>query len=104
MAKLEEAAVAGKKEVEVQIHGGLRLRMLTLIDECRVKCLATGTAGSRRPWAKPDLAAYCMGIRSQRCALVVGNSVLSALNVDPRRTFEVSCAEAILQALSCEEL
>jgi peroxiredoxin len=39
------------------------------------------------------------GLRSQRYAMVVDNGVVTLLNVEPPKTFEVSKAEVILAAL-----
>ena len=40
-----------------------------------------------------------LGTRSQRYAMIVDNGVVTALNVEAPRTFEVSSAEAILKQL-----
>lgn len=45
-----------------------------------------------------DTAAFG-GIRSQRYAMVIENGVVTQLNVDEPKTFEVSSAEAILASL-----
>lgn len=39
------------------------------------------------------------GLRSQRYAMIVENGVVTTLNVEAPKTFEVSSAEAILAAL-----
>ncbi|GLP95602.1 peroxiredoxin [Paraferrimonas sedimenticola] len=39
------------------------------------------------------------GVRSQRYAMIVDNGVVTQLNVEPPKTFEVSKAEALLAAL-----
>lgn len=46
-----------------------------------------------------DVTAGCMGIRSQRFAMVVENGVVTALNVEPARGVNVSSAETMLALL-----
>lgn len=46
-----------------------------------------------------DASGFGMGIRSQRYAMVVDDGVVSALHVEAPGKFEVSSAEAVLEAL-----
>lgn len=46
-----------------------------------------------------DGSAFGLGTRSQRYAMIVDNGVVTALNVESGPTFEVSSAEAIMEAL-----
>ncbi|HWK46126.1 MAG TPA: peroxiredoxin [Stellaceae bacterium] len=46
-----------------------------------------------------DGTGYGMGLRSQRYAMVVENGVVKKLNVEQPGAFEVSTADAVLQAL-----
>ncbi|MFT4929908.1 MAG: peroxiredoxin [Phenylobacterium sp.] len=46
-----------------------------------------------------DASANCMGIRSQRFAMIVEDGVITALNVEPVRGIDVSSAETMLSLL-----
>ena len=46
-----------------------------------------------------DLGAAGMGVRSNRYAMIVDDSVVTLLNVEPPKTFDKSRAESILAAL-----
>ena len=46
-----------------------------------------------------DGSGFGLGMRSQRYAMIVEDGIITALNVEQPRAFEVSSAEAILQSL-----
>lgn len=46
-----------------------------------------------------DFSGYGMGVRSQRYAMIIENSVVTTLNVEQPGAYDVSSAEAILTAL-----
>jgi len=46
-----------------------------------------------------DGSGYGLGKRSQRYAMIVDNGVVTLLNVEKPGSFEVSSADAVLQAL-----
>jgi peroxiredoxin len=46
-----------------------------------------------------DMSAYGLGLRSQRYAMVLDDGVVTVLNVEQPGSYEVSSAEAVLQAL-----
>ena len=46
-----------------------------------------------------DASGFGMGVRSQRYAMVVDDGVVSSLHVEAPGKFEVSSAEAVLEAL-----
>lgn len=65
-----------------------------------VVMLADGSAAfTRELGLELDLAARGMGVRSQRFALVAENGVVTRLFVEQPGGFEVSRAEAVLEAL-----
>ena len=66
----------------------------------KVKMIADGSARFTRALGlEQDLSERGMGIRSQRYAMVVDNSVVKTLNVEAPGKFEVSSAESMLAAL-----
>ena len=66
----------------------------------RVEMLADGSAGFTKALGlEMDLTARNMGVRSQRYAMVVKDGKVAALSVEEPGVFEVSRAEAILEAL-----
>lgn len=68
--------------------------------EDRVLMIADGNAEFTRALGlEVDLTAGGMGIRSQRYAMVVEDGVVTLLNVEAPREYEVSDAETILNSL-----
>lgn len=68
--------------------------------EDRIMMIADGNAEfTREIGLDVDLSAGGMGIRSQRYAMVVEDGVVTLLNVEAPRKFEVSDAETILNSL-----
>lgn len=68
--------------------------------EDRIMMIADGNAEfTRAIGLDADLSAGGMGIRSQRYAMVVDDGVVTLLNVEAPRKFEVSDAETILNSL-----
>ena len=66
----------------------------------KVKMIADGSARFTRALGlDQDLSERGMGIRSQRYAMVVDNSVVKTLNVEAPGKFEVSNAESVLATL-----
>ncbi|MEM7209315.1 MAG: peroxiredoxin [Pseudomonadota bacterium] len=62
--------------------------------------LADGSAEfTRAVGLELDLTGFGMGVRSDRYAMIVDDGVVSLLNREAPRAFEVSSAEAILAAL-----
>jgi len=67
----------------------------------KVKMIADGSARFTRALGlEQDLSERGMGIRSQRYAMVVDDSVVKTLNVEAPGKFEVSSAESVLATLS----
>ena len=68
--------------------------------ENRILMIADGNAEfTRAAGLEVDLSAGGMGLRSQRYAMVVDDSVVKLLNVEAPRKFEVSDADTILNGL-----
>ena len=68
--------------------------------EDRIMMIADGNAEfTRAIGLEVDLSAGGMGLRSQRYAMVVEDGVVTLLNVEAPRKFEVSDAETILNSL-----
>lgn len=68
--------------------------------EDRIMMIADGNAEfSRATGLDVDLSAGGMGVRAQRYAMVVEDGVVTLLNVEAPRKFEVSDAETILNSL-----
>ncbi len=68
--------------------------------EDRIMMIADGNADfSRAIGLEVDLSAGGMGVRSQRYAMVVEDGLVTLLNVEAPRKFEVSDAETILNSL-----
>jgi peroxiredoxin len=68
--------------------------------EDRIMMIADGNADfSSAIGLEVDLSAAGMGVRSQRYAMVVEDGVVTLLNVEAPRKFEVSDAETILNSL-----
>ena len=68
--------------------------------EDRVMMIADGNAEfTKAVGLEVDLSAGGLGLRSQRYAMVVDDGVVTLLNVEAPRKFEVSDAETILKAL-----
>lgn len=66
----------------------------------QIKMVADGNGEFTRAMGlETDLSVAGLGIRSQRYAMVVENGVVTLLQVEKPKTFEVSSAEAILQKL-----
>jgi peroxiredoxin len=66
----------------------------------KVMMLADGNAEfAKAVGLEFDAGGFGMGVRSQRYAMVVENGVVKALNVEQPGAFEVSSAEAVLQAV-----
>ena len=64
------------------------------------RCSATAAASSpRRSGSSSTAARKGMGIRSQRYSMLVDNGVVKALHVEHPGEFDVSSAEAMLEAL-----
>lgn len=61
--------------------------------------LADGSASFHKAIGLTMDTADFGGLRSQRYAMIVDNGVVTLLNVEPPKTFEVSKAETILAAL-----
>ncbi|MFC1681848.1 peroxiredoxin [Pseudomonadota bacterium] len=68
--------------------------------EDRILMIADGNAEfTRAIGLEMDLSAGGMGLRSQRYAMVVKDGVVTLLNVEAPRKFEVSDAETVLNSL-----
>jgi len=68
--------------------------------EDRILMVADGNAEfTRAIGLEMDLSAGGMGLRSQRYAMVVKDGVVTLLNVEAPRKFEVSDAETVLNSL-----
>lgn len=68
--------------------------------EDRVLMVADGNGDfTRAIGLEMDGGSFGMGIRSQRYAMVVENGTVSAMSVEPPKTFQASSAEAILEQL-----
>ena len=68
--------------------------------EDRIMMIADGNLEfTRAVGLEVDLSAGGMGVRSQRYAMVVEDGVVTLLNVEAPRKFEVSDAETILSSL-----
>jgi len=66
----------------------------------RVKMVADGAANfARAAGLDVDMSAKGYGIRCRRFSMVVDDGVVTSLNVDEPGAFEVSSAEAMLEAL-----
>ncbi len=66
----------------------------------KILMIADGNAEFTRALGlEMDASAAGMGIRSQRYAMIVDDGVVTALNIDPPKTFEHSSAEAVLALL-----
>lgn len=66
----------------------------------KVMMLADGAADfAKAVGLDNDMSGYGMGVRSKRYAMIVDNGVVKSVNVEKPGTFEVSSAEAVLQAL-----
>ncbi|MDH5675894.1 MAG: peroxiredoxin [Myxococcales bacterium] len=70
----------------------------------RVLMLADGSANLTRALGlEVDLTAVHMGVRSQRYLAILDDGVVSVLQVEKPRQFEVSSAEAALERLQAKE-
>jgi peroxiredoxin len=68
--------------------------------EGKVRMMADGSAEFTRALGlELDLTARGMGVRMQRCSLVVDNGVVTQLNIEAPGAFEVSSAQAMLKQL-----